>query len=130
MRIANASGRLVLVDGEATLDVERASGGRFGADPQAIYARFDEFSHWAASAPAADGPPVRPEALGAPAPRPSQLFAIGLNYRAHAAETGIAAPPYPSVFTKFRSAITGPDTTVELPDGDVDWEVELVAVIG
>jgi 2-keto-4-pentenoate hydratase/2-oxohepta-3-ene-1,7-dioic acid hydratase in catechol pathway len=76
------------------------------------------------------GEPFDAAELGAPVPRPAQLFAIGLNYREHALEAGLGVPGRPMVFTKFPVAIAGPVTTVELPPGDNDWEVELVAVIG
>jgi 2-keto-4-pentenoate hydratase/2-oxohepta-3-ene-1,7-dioic acid hydratase in catechol pathway len=58
------------------------------------------------------------------------VFAIGMNYAAHAAEAGIEAPEFPPTFTKFPTCLTGPDATVALPSAFVDWEVELVAVIG
>jgi len=71
-----------------------------------------------------------PADLGAPAPRPRQLLAIGLNYRDHVAESGFGLPDQPPVFTKFMSAITGPFGDVAIPAGNVDWEVELVVVMG
>ncbi len=74
--------------------------------------------------------PVINERLHAPVPRPRQVFAIGVNYRDHAAEAGIDPPAEPMVFTKFPSAITGPYATIPLPHGSVDFEAELVAVIG
>jgi 2-keto-4-pentenoate hydratase/2-oxohepta-3-ene-1,7-dioic acid hydratase in catechol pathway len=118
-------------DGRA-VDVEEASGGSFGADPQAVYERWSEFRAWAADADLAGGVSFAPEELGSPAPAPRQLLAIGLNYRDHAAESGFAVPDgLPPVFTKYATAITGPVTDVTLPeDGHTDWEVELVAVIG
>jgi 2-keto-4-pentenoate hydratase/2-oxohepta-3-ene-1,7-dioic acid hydratase in catechol pathway len=63
-------------------------------------------------------------------PAPRQLFAVGLNYADHAAESGVERPESPVIFTKFASAISGPVTTVPLPSDTVDWEVELVVVIG
>lgn len=130
MRIANVSGRLAIITETGAVDVAKASQDRFGPDVQAVYDRFDEFREWAESAQLPTGEPVEPEDLGSPAPCPRQLLAIGLNYGAHAAESGLAAPPSPAVFTKFVSSITGPVTEVVLPEGHVDWEVELVAVIG
>lgn len=134
MRIANLAGRLVLVtaDGGAALDVERASGGRFGPDVQAVYDRWAEFSEWAPSAELSGAERFDVTDLGAPAPAPRQVLAIGLNYSEHAAESGFAVPDAPTVmFTKWASCLTGPVTTVELPaGGNTDWEVELVAVIG
>ena len=69
-------------------------------------------------------------ALGAPVPRPRQVFAIGLNYAEHAAEAGYPPDAMPVTFTKFPTSIVGQDEVVELPEGNVDWEVELVVVIG
>ncbi len=130
MRIANLSGRLSLVVGGLAIDVAEASGGTFGPDVQAVYQGFAAFRSWAQDATLPPGQPFDPRDLGAPAPSPRQLFAIGLNYREHARESGFTPPPSPAVFTKFVSSITGPVTEVELPDGQVDWEVELVVVIG
>jgi 2,4-didehydro-3-deoxy-L-rhamnonate hydrolase len=134
VRTANLAGRLVLVtpDGTGALDVERASQGRFSADPQAVYERWPEFTSWAAGVDLAAAVPFAAADLGAPAPAPRQVLAIGLNYAEHAAESGFEVPEEPTVmFTKWQSCLTGPVTEVELPDGGhTDWEVELVAVIG
>ncbi|GAA3311183.1 fumarylacetoacetate hydrolase family protein [Streptomyces cinereospinus] len=132
MRIANLSGRLALVVEGRAVDVEQASGGRFSADPQAVYERWEEFRAWAASTDLPEGVEFGLAELGSPAPAPRQTLAIGLNYRDHAAESGFVAPEgLPPVFTKFVTSISGPVTEVKLPaDGHTDWEVELVAVIG
>lgn len=66
----------------------------------------------------------------APFPRPSQVFAVGLNYRKHAHEMGLQIPTTPMVFTKFPSSIGRPETNVNLPGPTTDWEAELVVVIG
>jgi 2-keto-4-pentenoate hydratase/2-oxohepta-3-ene-1,7-dioic acid hydratase in catechol pathway len=68
--------------------------------------------------------------LHAPVPRPRQVFGIGVNYADHAAESGMTPPPAPLTFTKFPSAIAGPTADVPLTGEMVDWEVEIVAVIG
>src|SRR5260370_6382291 len=130
MRIANLSGRLSPVVGGLAVDVAEASGGTFGPDVQAVHQGCAAFRSWAQDATLPPGRPFDPRDLGAPALAPRQLFAIGLNYREHARESGFTPPPSPAVFTKFVSSITGPVTEVELPDGQVDWEVELVVVIG
>lgn len=129
MRVANLDGRLVLITEDGALDVERASGGRFGSDPQAVYDEWPEFARWAVTVDQA-GEPFRLESLGPPTPRPRQVFAIAMNYRAHANEARLAAPKSPSVFTKFVSSLTGPHGAIALVEGHVDWEAELVAVIG
>ena len=132
MRVANLSGRLSLIVDGGAVDVHAASAGRFDADPAAIYPRWPEFSAWAGSAALPGPEPFAPEALGSPSPAPRQVFAIGLNYDDHAAESGFARPETsPPVFTKFPSCITGAYAEIALPPGGhSDWEVELVAVIG
>ncbi|MFI5756310.1 fumarylacetoacetate hydrolase family protein [Streptomyces sp. NPDC051569] len=129
MRTANVAGRLVLRKDDGWIDVERASGGRFAAEPQEIFERWDEFQAWAEGA---EGPSVAVDEsdLLSPVPSPRQILAVGLNYRDHADESGFAVPETPPVFTKFVSSVTGPYGDITLPDGSVDWEVELVAVIG
>ncbi|MEZ0075494.1 fumarylacetoacetate hydrolase family protein [Planotetraspora sp. GP83] len=130
MRTANIDGRLALVQGSVALDVERASGGRFGADPQAVFDRWDEFREWAAGVDVTAGAEIGAACRGAVAPAPRQVFAIGLNYADHAAEGNVEPPKSPPTFTKFLSSLAGPYEEVVLPAETVDWEVELVAVIG
>jgi 2,4-diketo-3-deoxy-L-fuconate hydrolase len=131
MRVGNLSGRLTLFSDQRAVDVEKASSGRFGSDPQAVYDRWDEFTDWVARSPSiGGGVPFATEDLGAPAPRPSQVFAIGANYRAHAEEGGVEVPESPMVFTKWPSSFTGPVGDIVLAGETVDWEAELVAVIG
>ena len=130
MRTANLGGRLALVRDGRALDVATASGGRYGPDPQAVFDDWAGFRQWAGTVDPAGGRPYDPAELGPPVPRPGQVFAIGLNYREHADEAGYASDSLPSVFTKFRSCLTGPVATVTLRGDRCDWEVELVAVIG
>lgn len=132
MRIANLEGRLTLLVPQGGIDVEEVSDGRFDADPQSVYGRWDEFVDWAARAPTRSAQSIDPNLLGSPAPRPSQVFAIGLNYSEHASEAGFEVPVAdPPVFTKFPASITGPRGDIRLPPGgNTDWEVELVVVIG
>lgn len=133
MRLANIDGRAALVfqqnGTDLALDVEATSNGVFGSDPQAVYDNWDAFIDWADTVEPG-GEPFERNSLGAPVPRPAQVFAIGINYAEHAAEAGYPAGSLPITFTKFPSCLTGPDAEVELPPGSVDWEVELVVVIG
>ncbi|MGW0036817.1 fumarylacetoacetate hydrolase family protein [Gordonia sp. NPDC003376] len=134
MRLANVDGRALLLTSDDTgVDVGTASGDRFGPGLPGIYDDWDAFRQWADTLP--DDLPTmgftRTE-LAPPSPRPRQIFAVGLNYREHAEETGLAVPEgLPPVFTKFASSLGNPDCTVSLPaGGNTDWEVELVAIIG
>ena len=120
-------------DGFDAYDVDRASGGRLPADPMALFARMEELDELDAGLGSSGAEPTRAVALddlGAPVPRPSKVIGIGLNYRAHAAETGAELPAQPLVFSKFASCIGGPGSPIVLPSGTTDWEVELVVVIG
>ena len=134
MRIANHADRAVLLSSDSTgADIHTASAGRFGPDLPSVYDHWSEFTEWAGSYSAPTcSVTIDRTALGSPSPRPRQVLAIGLNYRAHAREAGFEpSDQMPPVFTKFVSAMTGPDTVVTLPAaGNVDWEVELVVVIG
>lgn len=130
MRLANLGGRLVLVDGWRALDVATASEGRFGPHPLDAYRDWDAFVEWASAADVSSGNPYGSNDLGCPVPDPSQVFGIGLNYADHAAEAGMPLPDSPMVFTKFASCLTGPTGEIPLVPGKVDWEAELVVVIG
>jgi 2-keto-4-pentenoate hydratase/2-oxohepta-3-ene-1,7-dioic acid hydratase in catechol pathway len=122
----------VIIDGDSTIDVATVSDGEFSTDPDRVFPVWDRFIGWASehSGPDAGTGPLVPAELGAPVLAPSQVFGIGLNYREHAAESGVDVPAVPPVFTKFRSCLAGPYAAVELPSDRVDWEVELVVVIG
>ncbi|MFG3248817.1 fumarylacetoacetate hydrolase family protein [Streptomyces sp. NPDC048187] len=137
MRLAHIDGRLVIKGPEGYFDAAEASGGRFGPDPQAALAEWEAFSSWTReflASPKVDEVPVAGTGPGTvwgpPVPRPAQIFAVGLNYRDHIAESKLDVPAEPAVFTKFRTSLTGHEAAVTLPDGMVDWETELVAVIG
>jgi 2-keto-4-pentenoate hydratase/2-oxohepta-3-ene-1,7-dioic acid hydratase in catechol pathway len=129
MHLGTLDGRLSLFRDHRALDVERAADGRFGSDPQAVYDDWDAFAEWGDGADLDAAEPFD-GALGAPVPRPRQVFALGLNYALHAREAGLDLPPTPLVFTKFPSCIVGPDAIVRVATDKVDWEVELVVVIG
>lgn len=69
--------------------------------------------------------------LGPPVARPHAVWCIGMNYAAHAAESGSAPPSVPIVFFKTPNTVIGPDDDVLIPRGSTktDWEVELAVVI-
>ena len=70
--------------------------------------------------------------LHAPLPNPPRVFAIGLNYRDHAIESGMALPTTPGGFFKLATAIIGPGESIVLPKNSTqpDYEAELAFVIG
>lgn len=81
-----------------------------------------------ASLPVIEGRPR----LGPPIADPRNLLCIGLNYRDHAAESGMALPAEPILFSKHSSALAGPNDAIPQPPTStrLDWEVELAVVIG
>lgn len=131
MRWVNDAGRLGCeIDGRV-VDVARRSDGRFSHDPMQLFGAWSELMDWAASQTAGESDaPLDPTRLGPPVPRPTQVFAIGLNYRDHAEEASLPIPRSPMVFTKFPSCLAGPTADVPLTSDRVDWEVEQVVVIG
>ena len=130
--IANLSGRLTLIDRESAIDVAGLSDGRFGPAPADAYDRWDEFSAWldTVELTESDRSAFVADDLLTPVPRPSQIFAIGLNYADHAAESKMDLPEHLVVFTKFGSSLAGASTEVRLTSSTTDWEAELVVVIG
>ena len=129
MKLANIAGRAaVVLDGEIA-DVASASGGRFGPNLLAVYREWRAFAEFASGISAGTAP-LAETALGNPAPDPRQVFAIGLNYRSHADESGMVIPDVPATFTKFPASLAGPFDSIEIVGDTVDWEVELVAVVG
>jgi 2,4-didehydro-3-deoxy-L-rhamnonate hydrolase len=70
--------------------------------------------------------------VGAPITRPGAIVCIGMNYAAHAAESGSEPPSVPVIFFKAPNTIAGPNDTVTIPRNSTktDWEVELGVVIG
>ncbi len=81
-----------------------------------------------ASLPVVQGSPRFGPCVG----RIGKFICIGLNYSDHAEETGAKVPPEPIIFSKYTSAVVGPDDDVVIPRNSVktDWEVELGVVIG
>ncbi len=78
--------------------------------------------------------PIVPDGvrIGAPVGGARQFIAIGLNYRKHAAESGMQIPKDPLVFNKAITCIQGPNDDLVWPEGSekMDWEIELAIVVG
>ncbi len=76
--------------------------------------------------------PTENARLGPPIPDPDKIICLGLNYRSHAEEAGLALPKVPMLFAKYRNALTGPTSPIILPSlsEEIDYECELAVVIG
>ena len=130
-RLANVAGRASVLKDNRVIDVEKRSSGRFSSDLMSAIGQWESFSDWAnkqsldGSESAAD-----PKSLGICVPAPRSVFGIGINYRDHGQEAAMEIPKSPMVFTKFPSCLAGPQSDISLTSDRVDWEVELVVVIG
>src|SRR6478736_2204944 len=130
MRIASRLGRAVIVEGNLCADIADASKGAFGHRIDDLYQHWERFLQWARESAVVADQPFEVSELDAPVQRPRQVFGIGLNYLDHAAESGVSVPSSATVFTKFPTCLVGPTAAVELPSTTVDWEAQLVVVIG
>jgi len=129
MKIATAAGRAVIVIGDATVDIATASEGCFGPDMMSVLENWREFCDFAVNITEGTDA-LNMAALQQPVSAPRQVFAIGLNYRQHAEEAGMEVPEVPATFTKFASSLSGPFDDIPIVGSSVDWEVELVAIVG
>lgn len=117
---------VVLHEGSA-FDV-RSVAADIGAE---LFGKLDQLQQALAdgSLPEVNGEGLR---IGAPIERPQAVVCIGMNYAAHAAESGAEPPKQPVIFFKHPNTVVGPDDNVPLPPHakKLDWEVELALVIG
>ena len=76
--------------------------------------------------------PLKSVTLMAPVPKPGKFICVGLNYRDHAIETKMEIPKIPTIFSKFSSAVIGPNEAIILPKNSTqpDYEAEFAFVIG
>ncbi|WP_032406376.1 fumarylacetoacetate hydrolase family protein [Rhodococcoides fascians] len=139
MRIANYGNRAVIVEGQVGAErfyyLDELSGGRFGSRCEDVFDCWDELTSWYSqrSIDESDGAKqVDMNLLGPPSPAPRQVFGVGLNYRDYVESAGIEPPvTLPPIFTKYVSSFSGPTSAVAIPPGTtVDWEIELVVIVG
>ena len=128
---ANVNGRSALIRENSFFDLEAISDGAVSSDPMEALttpeALHDLSANLEAFAPSGN---VDDVVLGAPVPRPTNSFGIGLNYQTHVDEAAMETPDVPMVFAKLPTCITGPTSDVQMRSGECDYEGELVVVIG
>ncbi len=122
--------RPVLLDGDRALDLSAVT-----ADIDGEFLASGGLERVRLAWEAGDLPALEEAAelrVGAPIARPSAVLCIGMNYAAHAAESGAAPPEVPIVFQKTPNTVVGAYDEVAVPPGSTktDWEVELGVVIG
>ena len=109
------------------VDIERALG--LPADPMQCIGHWDELRSRLDELANSATRQVGLTELDCPVPRPSQLFAVGLNYRKHAEEMNSQIPSQPLVFAKFPSSLNSPTGPVKIVGDTCDYESEVVVVI-
>ena len=127
--------RLGAVQGDRVIDLAQATGSRLPADMIAFLEQGSAALELAAQAVqgAEDGIPLSEVQLLAPVPEPRKVVAIGQNYMDHCREQGVDPPDRPVIFTKFPTAVIGPQAEIRWSPAltqQVDYEVELAVVIG
>ena len=119
----------VVTDGTTSWDLRPIT-----ADIDGAFLASDGLARASTAALAGELPTIDPAGMrvGAPIARPTAVICIGMNYAAHARESGSEPPTDIVVFYKHPNTVVGPNDTVLVPPGSTstDWEVELAAVIG
>jgi acylpyruvate hydrolase len=118
----DGASRAFRLDGDDAALLPAADVGELLANPDLLHLPGDRIP-----VPAAD-------TLAPPVLKPGKFVCVGLNYREHVTELGKAVPEYPTLFAKFATALIGAREPIAMPAPDVtakvDWEAELVIVIG
>lgn len=129
VQVGSVRGRLAAGGPGGFVDVQRASGGRFAADPQAVYERWHEFREWWRSDPDRRlDPDLRPDSN--PLPRARQVFAVGMNSTNKRAVQHVDAPPGIAGVAKFATSLAGPFDPIPVEGGATVLDVEVGLVIG
>jgi ureidoglycolate lyase len=123
---ADGGDRIGLINGETIADLSTLA-----PDMVTLIANWPSLKNRAASA-VGKPVPLASVKLRAPVPRPGKVMAIGLNYADHVAESGAKTPERQIWFAKMGNAVNGPFDPIEKPLASdmIDWEAELVTVIG
>ncbi|MEI7972500.1 MAG: fumarylacetoacetate hydrolase family protein [Actinomycetota bacterium] len=129
--LGNVGGRAVLVSDQHYFDIEQLSNGSLSSDPMHAIAAEKQLHKLASQVPASTPTgKINDVVLGPPVTMPRNCYAVGLNFKSHADEASMQLPTNPLVFTKFPSCLVGPTSEIEMRSDGVDYEVELVVVIG
>ena len=130
-RLANINGKSALIHGDSYYDINTISQGEISSDPSNILNSLSDLHELSSKIDNFEATGLIDNSLlGSPITNSRNCFAVGLNYKAHAEESGMEIPPFPMVFTKHTSCIIGPFDNIEMKSDIVDYEAELVVVIG
>ncbi len=132
VQVGSASGRLVASLGGQWADVARLSGGRFGPDPQALYARWDEFTTWWSSMKPESGEGDE-DLAGVPDSNPlpgaRQVLAVGMNFGNKRERQAVDTPHDVAGAVKLLSSLTGPMDRIGIDSDDVVLDAEVAVVV-
>ena len=130
-KLANIKGRAALLNEESFYDLEKISEGNLSHDTTNALFHLEELDELNNKLNDLEATGKISEAeFDAPVSFPKNCYAIGLNYRNHAEEANMTIPEVPMVFTKHTSCLVGATADVEMRSNYVDYEAELVVVIG
>ena len=130
-KLANMKGRAVLLNEESFYDLEKISEGNLSHDTTNALFHLEELDELNNKLNDLEETGKISEAeFDAPVSFPKNCYAVGLNYRNHAEEANMTIPEVPMVFTKHTSCLVGATADVEMRSNYVDYEAELVVVIG
>ena len=130
-KLANIKGRAALLNEESFYDLEEISNGNLSHDSTKALFHLEELGELSKNLNDLEATGNISEAeFDAPVSFPKNCYAVGLNYRNHAEEANMTIPEVPMVFTKHTSCLVGASADVEMRSNYVDYEAELVVVIG
>lgn len=130
-KLANIKGRAALLNEESFYDLKEISNGNLSHDSTKALFHLEELGELSKNLNDLEATGNISEAeFDAPVSFPKNCYAVGLNYRNHAEEANMAIPEVPMIFTKHTSCLVGASADVEMRSNYVDYEAELVVVIG
>ena len=130
-KLANISGRAALIDKDNFFDLETISEGLFDHETSNALSNLEDLHKLSAELSDKEATGSLENAdFKSPVSSPKNCYAVGLNYRNHAEEAGMEIPDVPMIFTKHTTCLVGSNADIEMRSDVVDYEAELVAVIG
>ena len=129
-KLGSNSGKAIFIKDDKYYDISLISNGDISSnsiealsDTEKLSQLYSKLTDYEPSGNLSDinlGPPLIP----------TNVFAVGLNYKKHAEESNLELPPFPMIFTKHSTCISGPKSDICMKSDMVDYEAELVFVIG
>ena len=129
-KLGSNSGKAIFIKDDKYFDINLISNGDISSNSiealsdtdklSRLYAKLTDYEPSGNLSDINLGPPLIPK----------NVFAVGLNYKKHAEESNLELPPFPMIFTKHSTCITGPKSDICMKSDMVDYEAELVFVIG